>query len=93
MKKQDSFGIYVHIPFCARKCNYCAFYSIPGIAKKQGEYIKAVEREIDRVKGRVDGRIVDTIYFGGGTPSFIGVSGIEVVINKIRKEFRISKKM
>ncbi|MEG2038357.1 MAG: radical SAM family heme chaperone HemW [Oscillospiraceae bacterium] len=64
-------GIYIHIPFCSSKCGYCSFYSAPAPEKKMESYIDAVIRAIDTIPYKIEK--VDTIYFGGGTPSLLGV--------------------
>ena len=69
-------GIYVHIPFCVRKCAYCDFLSFEGKSDKQGPYIGALNREVDimlekyKISDNED-YVVTSIYFGGGTPSSI----------------------
>jgi oxygen-independent coproporphyrinogen III oxidase len=60
--------LYVHVPFCAAKCNYCAFYSEAGSASKMEDYVEAVVRELDRFASEL---VSKTIFFGGGTPSLL----------------------
>ncbi|MCX8156720.1 MAG: radical SAM family heme chaperone HemW [Verrucomicrobiae bacterium] len=60
--------LYVHVPFCARKCEYCAFYSAPGTGEQVQRYVRALERELELVAARLRPR---TIFFGGGTPSLL----------------------
>ena len=71
--KKKSLGIYVHIPFCRSKCEYCDFYSIPGARSRDlmDRYLDAVILHI-REAAQGAGYEVDTVYFGGGTPSFFG---------------------
>ena len=77
-------GIYVHIPFCKSKCAYCDFTSFANEDYKEEEYIKALDQEInERLKN--DEYRVSTIYFGGGTPSFIKEKYIEQVLDTIRE--------
>jgi oxygen-independent coproporphyrinogen-3 oxidase len=64
-------SLYIHVPFCARKCDYCAFYSEPSSANLIHRYVAALIREMDSVAGMVRPR---TIYFGGGTPSLLNLS-------------------
>lgn len=61
-------GLYVHFPFCVKKCNYCDFYSVPGETYLFDHYIRAVLAEADKYKGMV----FDTVFIGGGTPSLMG---------------------
>jgi oxygen-independent coproporphyrinogen III oxidase len=63
-------GLYVHVPFCARKCLYCAFYSEPTSGEVIDRYIAALERELERVAADLRPR---TIFFGGGTPSLLSL--------------------
>lgn len=60
--------LYVHVPFCARKCEYCAFYSAPGTGEQVNRYVRALQRELEIVAGRLR---PETVFFGGGTPSLL----------------------
>ncbi|MDK2801934.1 MAG: radical SAM family heme chaperone HemW [Oscillospiraceae bacterium] len=66
-KNQTNLGIYIHLPFCATICPYCDFYKIPYDFHLEKKYIKALIEEIEFTS--TEGYIIDTIYFGGGTPS------------------------
>lgn len=59
-------GLYIHIPFCKRKCAYCDFYSVPEASEHTEAYVRAVVRNI-----KAYGGVFDTVYFGGGTPSLL----------------------
>ncbi len=83
-------GIYIHIPFCSQKCNYCDFYSIVPLARK-AEFVKALIKEIILRKDYLSGEIVDTIYFGGGTPSVLSVSELSNIIEALAANFQHSK--
>ena len=78
---------YVHIPFCLRKCNYCAFYSKVGGADEQENYIRAMEKEISR---RANGETIGTIYFGGGTPTTLGLTRLEKILDSLQKNFSLT---
>ena len=82
----EDIGIYVHIPFCKKKCNYCDFISFSCI-EKEDEYFKALENEIENKYNRK----VSTIYFGGGTPSYPDSKYIVNVLNKIRERFIVEE--
>ena len=85
-------GIYVHIPFCARKCNYCDFYSLASGEDEKKNYIEALKREIKEVSKKVSTDYeVYTIYFGGGTPSIIKADYIKEILDVIRSHFKIFK--
>lgn len=78
-------GIYVHFPFCASKCNYCNFNSYSDKNDLQTKYIQALIAEINSYKNTKF--IVDTIFIGGGTPSFMPDGTISTIISEIRKKF------
>lgn len=84
-------GIYVHIPFCKKKCEYCDFISFSGIESKEEDYIKALIQDINYYSNFVKDYEVDTIYFGGGTPSYIDSSCIVEVLNTIKDSYHISE--
>ena len=65
-------GIYIHIPFCRSKCDYCDFYSLAGKGDRMADYQKALLAHIRETAPLAEGYQVDTIYVGGGTPSFYG---------------------
>ncbi len=81
-------GLYIHIPFCARKCNYCNFYSIASKRFISGfeEYL-GIELELQ--KGLLKGEEVNSIYFGGGTPSMFSASQLEFVLEQIFRHYRV----
>ena len=68
----NTLGIYIHIPFCASKCSYCDFYSLAGCDRLMPKYQDALVEHIRESYGALKGRYVDTVYFGGGTPSYYG---------------------
>ena len=85
-------GIYFHIPFCRSKCDYCGFYSVPaegGDGKALvRRYIPVLLDEIERRKGEVSGS-VDTVFFGGGSPSFLDPADLTPVFDALRSSFVI----
>lgn len=83
-------GIYVHIPFCAKKCNYCDFYSLASGEDEKKAYVEALKREIREVAKNVNDEYrVYTIYFGGGTPSIIKAYYIKEILDEIRSHFKL----
>ena len=83
-------GIYVHIPFCAKKCNYCDFYSIASGEDEKKAYVEAVKREIKETSKKISGEyVVYTVYFGGGTPSIIKADYIKEILDEIRFGFKL----
>lgn len=84
-------GIYVHVPFCRSKCQYCDFYSLTGKQNCDFDgYTQAVIDHIREAGGQAPNHIVDTIYFGGGTPSYYGAEGMAAILSAIRKAFDVS---
>lgn len=89
-------GIYVHIPFCVRKCAYCDFLSFEGMMDKQGPYIGALNKEVDIILekyGIAEGQEyeISSIYFGGGTPTSIKESYICDLLCKLKEKFNVSE--
>ncbi|MFH1160737.1 MAG: coproporphyrinogen-III oxidase family protein [bacterium] len=76
-------GIYIHIPFCRQKCNYCNFFSL-ATTKFHDEFTDALLKEIELTKDYLGGDPVETIYFGGGTPSLLSVKQLEEILKKLR---------
>lgn len=82
-----SLGIYIHIPFCAAKCNYCDFNSRVAPDALKTEYVDALCREIEG--SVVDGNVVDTIYFGGGTPTILEPKQLIRTLDAVRNSFSV----
>ena len=78
--------IYIHIPFCVKKCNYCAFNSKAGGAAEKNFYVEALIKEINL---RGDNSAVQTIYFGGGTPTTLNLNQLEKIICVVRENFSV----
>lgn len=81
-------GIYVHIPFCKQKCHYCNFYSSPSLKLKE-PFLKALQNEIDERKSYLQNEPVQTIYFGGGTPSLLQAREIETLLVLLKQQFNV----
>ena len=84
-------GIYVHIPFCKRKCHYCDFLSFSGQTGLIEKYIESLKQEINKTIISKDEYIIKTIYFGGGTPSFIESKYIVDIMQLLKENFNIAK--
>ncbi len=84
-----SLGLYIHIPFCERKCNYCDFYSCFYNENTLSAYLSALKCEIEKWGGKQD-RPIDTIYIGGGTPSLLG-EHILSLSETIRQSFKVTE--
>ena len=81
--KNKEVGIYVHIPFCKRKCDYCDFISYSNKDSKIEEYVESVKKEIELQKIKSE---ITTVYIGGGTPSYIESKYIKDIINEVKKK-------
>lgn len=81
-------GIYIHIPFCESKCPYCDFYSINN-KDEYDNYTSVLSERICKLAKKYD-REVDTIYFGGGTPSVIGTDRLVSILSTVKKSFHVS---
>ena len=90
MKKD--LGLYIHIPFCVKKCAYCDFLSWSGNNEQREEYVRALEQEILSYKNYAEDYQVSTLYFGGGTPSVLEGEQMERIMKAIRQTFQIEKK-
>lgn len=82
-------GIYLHIPFCKSKCPYCNFFSVASLRSKT-VFVEALLLEMNLQRIYLDSRLVNTIYFGGGTPSVLESSEISLILRKLRETFSIS---
>lgn len=80
-------GLYIHIPFCDKICNYCDFTAFQGANSKIKEYVEALKKEIE-LKGNKD-FLIDSIFIGGGTPSFIDGKYIFEILDKLREKFTV----
>lgn len=89
MTTPNKAGIYIHIPFCVKKCSYCAFLSGPAGPEVRQEYMNHLIAEI-RLRSR-EVPEADTIYFGGGTPSLLTPEQIGEILEEVRKAFRITE--
>lgn len=84
-------GLYIHVPFCRSKCEYCDFYSLGGGLNNESMelYMQAVLAHIRETSLRVTGYVVDTVYFGGGTPTFFGADGLVRILAEIDRRFQL----
>ena len=90
-KEKTPLGIYIHVPFCRSKCQYCDFYSLACPEKKlKHRYIKAVCAHIRETGPQAPGYRVDTVYFGGGTPSMLSPDALAAILTAIRQSFDVS---
>ncbi|MBW2096605.1 MAG: radical SAM protein, partial [Deltaproteobacteria bacterium] len=80
-------GLYIHVPFCRSKCPYCDFYSLANTSLIP-KWLDAVKMEMALYKGRF--KAFDTLYLGGGTPSFLPGPRLETLMTSIRDQFRFA---
>ena len=91
--EEKKLGIYIHIPFCMKKCLYCDFYSIPAANEQlKNLYLEALMLHFDEHILQLAPYVIDSIYFGGGTPSLLSPEQLSMIIKKIRKNFYVSDK-
>lgn len=89
-KEKSPMEIYIHIPFCIRKCDYCDFLSGPSGPKEQADYVQALLREIQAVE-EGEGRSVSSIFIGGGTPSVLDERFLGDILREIRNRFKMKE--
>jgi oxygen-independent coproporphyrinogen-3 oxidase len=86
----DSVGVYLHIPFCQRRCKYCDFFSTEGMRKRISAYIRAMTSEIESAGGAGGTPPVDSVFFGGGTPSLLDAKQVGALLEAIRRAFDLA---
>ena len=84
-------GLYIHIPFCVRKCNYCAFLSFDAETSPRKEYTDALVNEITYRGEQLGHPEIDTVYVGGGTPSVLDISQMRDIMHAVGKSFRVKE--
>ena len=84
------FGLYLHWPFCQAKCPYCDFNSHVVASVDQARWAAAFEKEIDRIANLTSDRVLNSVFFGGGTPSMMDVSTVERILSRIQKRWRLA---
>ena len=83
-------GIYIHIPFCKKKCYYCNFYKSVSINRKE-DFLQSLKKEILQRKEELQGEKIETIYLGGGTPSLLTIDETEDILKTVLENFSVSK--
>lgn len=83
-------GIYIHIPFCKQACHYCDFHFSTSL-KKKDEMVLALAKEIEIRKSEFQDEVVETIYFGGGTPSILTIEDLRFLINEVYKNYEVTE--
>ena len=91
MNESKPLGLYIHIPFCRQKCGYCDFYSLSGSEERMDAYCKALLAHLTETAPQAAKHSVDTVYFGGGTPSLLGEKRLREILKCIDKRYRVTK--
>ena len=84
-------GLYIHIPFCRQKCGHCHFYSLAGREDRMDDYVSALCAHLAETAPFAAGHAVDTVYFGGGTPSYLGEKRLAKILKLIQKKYALAK--
>ena len=87
----NKLGVYIHIPFCKAKCDYCDFYSLPDREGVMDDYQKALMAHIKETAPLAKGWQVDTVYIGGGTPSCFGAKRISALLGEVKRRFDVQR--
>lgn len=82
-------GLYIHIPFCIKKCKYCDFNSFKLNVDEKRKYLNSLKREMELYKGNLEDKIIDSVFVGGGTPSILNEGEIKILFQNIKNNFQI----
>jgi putative oxygen-independent coproporphyrinogen III oxidase len=88
--RHAGFGLYLHWPFCQSKCPYCDFNSHVAASVDQLQWQAAFEAEIDRIGALTEGRVLNTVFFGGGTPSLMDPALVQAILDRVRATWTLA---
>lgn len=88
--RNAGFGLYLHWPFCQSKCPYCDFNSHVAASVDQSRWLTAFQAEIDRIGALTEGRVLNTVFFGGGTPSLMEAATVQGILDRIRATWTLA---
>ena len=88
--RHAGFGLYLHWPFCQSKCPYCDFNSHVAARVDQSRWQTAFEAEVDRVGALTDGRVLNSVFFGGGTPSLMDPALVQAILDRVRATWTLA---
>jgi oxygen-independent coproporphyrinogen-3 oxidase len=88
--RHAGFGLYIHWPFCQSKCPYCDFNSHVASRIDQSHWLTAFQAEIDRIGALTQGRVLNTVFFGGGTPSLMDAATVQGILDRIRATWTLA---
>jgi oxygen-independent coproporphyrinogen-3 oxidase len=89
--QKEKLGVYIHVPFCKSKCAYCDFYSLPHADERMDDYEKAILAHLTETAPRAEHHIVDTVYFGGGTPTLLGAKRLKELLSAVQKKYSVAR--
>lgn len=84
-------ALYIHVPFCIRKCKYCSFFSVPFDEELSQRYLRNLFKEIDFWSEKLSGKTIKTIYIGGGTPTIYDEDKLSSILIKLKESFKITE--
>ncbi len=87
----NSLGVYIHVPFCAKKCPYCDFYSVKYSKTLVERYVNAICDDISNQSSTLSNFLVDSIYFGGGTPSLLSPNEIQLILDTLKNKLHLNE--
>ena len=87
---KPSLGLYIHIPFCKAKCAYCDFYSLAHSEERMDAYVGALATTLRAAAPMAVNHLVDTVYFGGGTPTFLGAKRLAALLDAVLRSFAVA---
>ena len=90
-RPERTLGLYLHVPFCRAKCAYCDFYSLAHSEEKMDRYVDALIRHLEKTAPAAAGCTVDTVYIGGGTPSYLGPGRILRLLQSVKENYCLNK--
>ncbi len=82
-------GLYIHIPFCVKKCKYCDFNSFKLNVDEKRKYLNSLKREMELYKENLEDKSIDSVFVGGGTPSILNEEEIKILFQNIKNNFQI----
>ena len=88
---ENKLGLYLHIPFCKSKCIYCDFYSLPRAEEEMDRYVSVLRQHLQSMAPRCGDYTVDTVYFGGGTPSYLGQARLRELLETVFRHYRVER--
>jgi putative oxygen-independent coproporphyrinogen III oxidase len=88
--RHAGFSLYLHWPFCQSKCPYCDFNSHVAAKVDQSRWLSAFEAEIDRIGALTEGRVLNSVFFGGGTPSLMEAATVQGILDRVRATWALA---